>query len=433
MIDNFDLKLETLLHWVKNTDDEKKISNHTYIFPKIDVKDVRSSGRGIYAVEPLKTGELILNIPHSFLLNFTTVMARIAKYNGMAIDLHIHVPFDKSEDEYTEIYRTLTKEEILELSSFQLLSLYLTFERKRSHKSFWKPFLDMLPSMDDFELMPIDWPQEICTLLPSSTEVRNKKVRSRFDNDYQVICELIKTKIDKDGDVTTLLPRQEVLLSWLCINSRCLYMDLPTSKNSADNFTMAPYVDFMNHSCDDHCTLKIDGKGFQVRTTSQYNTGDQVYLSYGPHSNDFLLCEYGFVIPDNKWNDLDISQYIIPLLKPPHVEFLKSFDYYDNYTMTKEGISFRTEVALATLQESDPQNSRKLLALINGYTDGDVFKEHSNALLLVILNKIIHEAEKHQHLQYDDDKRKKAIGTLYHDMKSIASNVLTYIQDETSL
>ena len=130
---------------------------------------------------------------------------------------------------------------------------------------------------------------------------------------------------------------------------------------------------------------------------------------------------------------MDISQYIIPLLKPPHVEFLKSFDYYDNYTMTKEGISFRTEVALATLQESDPQNSRKLLALINGYTDGDVFKEHSNALLLVILNKIIHEAEKHQHLQYDDDKRKKAIGTLYHDMKSIASNVLTYIQDETSL
>lgn len=175
MIDNFDLKLETLLHWVKNKDDEKKISNHTYISPKIDVKDVRSSGRGIYAVEPLKKGELILNIPHSFLLNFTTVMAHIAKYNGMAIDLHIHVPFDKSEDEYTEIYRTLTKEEILELSSFQLLSLYLTFERKRSHKSFWKPFLDMLPSMDDFELMPIDWPQEVCTLLPSSTEVRNKK------------------------------------------------------------------------------------------------------------------------------------------------------------------------------------------------------------------------------------------------------------------
>ena len=96
MIDNFDLKLETLLHWVKNTDDEKKISNHTYISPKIDVKDVRSSGRGIYAVEPLKKGELILNIPHSFLLNFTTVMAHIAKYNGMAIDLHIHVPFDKS-------------------------------------------------------------------------------------------------------------------------------------------------------------------------------------------------------------------------------------------------------------------------------------------------------------------------------------------------
>ena len=428
-MEKFDQKLRSLLDWIKNTQDEKKPSTHSYISPKIDVKDVKLSGRGIYAIDTLKNKELILNIPHSFLLNFTTVMAHIAKFNGMQYDLHIYVPFDNLEaDQFTEIYSKLTRDEILDLSSFQLLSIYLTFEKQRGTSSFWKPFLDMLPSMDDFSLMPIHWSDEICKLAPDSTQKSNLKVRARFEGDYKVICDLIQTKTEID--VTTLLPKQEVLLSWLCINSRCLYMDLPTSKNAADNFTMAPYVDFMNHSCDDHCTLKIDGKGFQVLTTSSYNVDDQIFLSYGPHCNDFLLSEYGFIIPDNKWNDLDVSKYIIPLLKPEQVEFLQENDYYDNYTMTKDDISFRTQVALATLQEKDPNNSRRLSALINGINDGEVFRTHSNILLTVILNKVIHDADAHQYLEYDADPVKQNIGSLYRDRLNIAKSVLTCIKEE---
>ncbi|RCK64955.1 Ribosomal lysine N-methyltransferase 2 [Candida viswanathii] len=428
-MDNFDKKLRSLLDWIKNTQDEKKPSTHSYISPKIDVKDVKLSGRGIYAVDSLRKSELILNIPHSFLLNFNTVMAHIARFNGMQDYLHIYVPFETPEpDQFTKIYSKLTREEILELSSFQLLSIYLTFEKQRGGNSFWKPFLDMLPSMDDFYLMPIHWSDEVCKLAPDSTQKSNLKVRERFETDYRVICNLIQTKTDVD--VTTLLPRQDMLLSWLCINSRCLYMSLPTSKSTADNFTMAPYVDFMNHSSDDHCTLKIDGKGFQVLTTSSYNVGDQVFLSYGPHSNDFLLSEYGFIIPENRWNDLDVSKYIIPLLKLQQIEFLKENDYYDNYTMTKEDVSFRTQVALATVQEKDPKTSRKLAALINGINDGEVFRRDSNLLLTAILRKVIHEAETHQYLEYADDPIKQTIGTLYRDRLSIAKSVLSSIQEE---
>ncbi|KAI3405810.2 hypothetical protein KGF56_001417 [Candida oxycetoniae] len=74
---------------------------------------------------------------------------------------------------------------------------------------------------------------------------------------------------------------------------------MPLVYDKSDNFTMAPYIDFINHSCDDHCTLKIDGKGFQITTTTELTTEDQLYLSYGSHSNGFLLTEYGFTMAKN--------------------------------------------------------------------------------------------------------------------------------------
>lgn len=193
---------------------------------------------------------------------------------------------------------------------------------------------------------------------------------------------------------------------------------------------MAPYVDFINHSPDDHCNLKIDGKGFQVFTTSAYSRDEQLYFSYGPHSNEFLLTEYGFIIVDNKWDDINVSKEILFLLKPNHVEFLKQYDYFDNYTVNREGMSFRTEVALAAFQESNPQESRRLIALINGTFEGSSYMTVSSRIISEILEKIIHEAEQYQYLQYADDpnpirrSRMKTIGQIYRNRKQLSRNVI---------
>ncbi|KAG7666383.1 uncharacterized protein J8A68_000079 [[Candida] subhashii] len=439
---HLDEKLICLLEWIKNTQDEKlQPSTHSYISPKIEVRDVKSSGRGIYTNDKLIKSELILRIPPSFLLNTTTVLCHLAKYNNsIPIAGNIYTPFETLHDEFTmKIYEKLSHKELSELSSFQLLSLYITIEKQRLDKSFWKPFLNMLPTLSDFEMMPLVWKvihnnDKLINLLPKSTQIAAEKVYTRFINDYKIVSDLVQSKCDTDPD--NLVPKESFLLSWICINSRCLYMSLPTSKSTSDNFTMAPYVDFLNHSCENHCTLKIDGKGFQVLTTTAYDHDEQVYLSYGPHSNDFLLCEYGFVIgnDENKWNDLDISEYLIRLMKPTQIEFLKEYDYYGDYTMTKDGISFRTEVALAVVQERIPKESRRLMGLINGITDGNAYKTHSSLLLKAILDKVIVEAENHKYLEFNDDsdlmnrERKKAIGVLYNDRLFVAKNVLQSLE-----
>lgn len=476
-----DSKVLSLLEWIKNTLDESlKPSTHTYISPKISVKYVDGSGRGIYSTSEVKKGELILRIPPSFLLNATTVTKHITKHSNIKLQdphyLNIFVPYKTHDDKFSSIYSKLSLDDLKELSSFQLLSLYLAFEKQRNHDSFWKPFIDMLPEISDFHQTPLVWKvlkvnhhEKLLNMLPESTRIHADKIYERFLNDYKEIRKLVASKLESKDEETELnhttnkdltnntpslatnthttnihttnssnsnldeyLPLELVLWVWLCINSRCLYMTLPQSKSTSDNFTMAPYVDFLNHSCDDQCTLKIDASGFQVSTTTSYNSDEQLFLSYGPHSNTFLLCEYGFVIPSgNKWNDLDITSIIEPLLKPKQVEYLKEHDYYGDYTINLEsGTSFRTVVVLAVLQEQVPVESRRLNALINGVTDGSSYQDHSDLLLKTILERVVHKCDAMVSLQYNDDidhafrERKRVIGGLYRNMKEIAEKVL---------
>lgn len=452
---SIDQRIEELLKWIKNTQDEKVLpSTHSYISPKIVVKDMKNFGRGIRAATSIKKTEMLLRIPHSFLLNFNTVVRHISRHNESiklqeAYYTSIYVPYGEvPETQYTKIYSKLTMEEMLGLSSFQLLSLYICLEKQRGSSSFWEPFINMLPEISDFDLAPLVWKalkvdhyEHLLKLLPNSTKRHMDKIYNRFQTDYNVVKNLLSAKLkeisnnEKTNDFTeavnNFVPINLYLWSWMCVNSRCLYMEIPQGKNASDNFTMAPYVDFLNHSCDDQCGLKIDGTGFQVYTTCAYNTDEQLFLSYGPHSNEFLLCEYGFTLPENKWNDLDVSDYILPLMKPLQIEFLKNYSYYDDYTISEEsGMSFRTEVALAVLQELIPEESRRLQALVNGYNDGSAYERNSKILLKKILEKIIHDCDNKRILEYNDDNcpitqnRKKSIGILYNNKKTIAQKTM---------
>ncbi|EGV61876.1 hypothetical protein CANTEDRAFT_131349 [Yamadazyma tenuis ATCC 10573] len=194
---------------------------------------------------------------------------------------------------------------------------------------------------------------------------------------------------------------------------------------------MAPYVDFINHTDTDQCSLKIDGRGFHVSTTTTYEQGNQMYLSYGPHSNSFLLCEYGFTIPSNQWNDLDVSPVIIKQMNENQIEFLKANDYYGDYTIRKgSGVSYRTEIALAVLQEPQPQNSRKLNAYIQGLSEGEHYSAGSRLLLEAILTGPVKDYENSKHLHSNgkqdqiEERILRCIGSLYEDLKDIVDDVL---------
>jgi len=419
-------KLKKLLDWLL-TDNTK-----SHIVENIEVREAKGSGRGLYAKDTINAHTPIIKIDHSHLLNFTTIVAHILSWNNKLSPLpeiyrHIKVPSNGKHDSVTEIYQNLELDELTRLSSFQILSMYLVLEKSRGPNSWWEPFIDMLPPMEDFIRSPFVWKvqgkEKVFNKLPSSVRRRANDMFEKFTNDYEVVSNLLSSH----GAENSLLKKDEFLLYWMCINSRCLYMEMPQKKTIADNFTMAPYVDFINHSSNDQCVLKIDRTGFNVLTSNKYEKDDELYLSYGAHSNDFILCEYGFYLNQNPWNDIDVSTDILSLMNPAQIEYLKEHDYYGGYTLTENMYSFRTEVALSIAQEENPVNNRRLNAHMQGITDGSYYQKGSYKIIGKIMLKLEAKYEKYLQYEYKDDPDLKVMGKLYRDRMDIIESILQLV------
>lgn len=408
-------RINGMLEWLKSDHTKSIISD------QIQVQEAEGSGRGLYAKETINAHTPIIKIDHSYLLNFTTIVAHITSWNPTSTPLsdtykHINVPPKGKPDKITRIYQELTLESLTRLSSFQIMAMFLVLEKSRGAQSWWEPFINSLPLMDDFMRCPFVWKiqgkDHLFSLLPRSTRKHANKMAQKFTHDYEIVTKLLNDQ----GALESILPHDEFLLIWMCINSRCLYMEIPQKKTTDDNFTMAPYVDFINHSSTDQCILKIDRTGFNVITTNLYKEDEELYLSYGPHSNEFLLCEYGFYLPHNEWNDLDITEEIIDILSPDQIDYLRDKKYWGDYTINHENVSFRTEVALAVSQERNHLHAnRRLNALMSGISDGSYYRKKSNQILASILQKLKLKYSQFLQYEFNDDDDLKIIGVLYRE------------------
>lgn len=172
------------------------------------------------------------------------------------------------------------------------------------------------------------WTQTFCRHLLQALPLQSKKlvraVRTRFEKDWSRICHLRETNCDVLAEPALLSSDPELarsivrsisldtfLWAWLCVNSRCVFLPLGLSDH-ADNFTLAPMLDMANHTQDPALECKVryakDG-GLELCAPSQEQRngadigsrglmpGDECFITYGPHSDDSLLSEYGFVLP----------------------------------------------------------------------------------------------------------------------------------------
>lgn len=256
----------------------------------------------------------------------------------------------------------------------------------------------------DFAHLPLGWPTELDPLLPPSTLAYLTKQRAQFDlhlNEARKLVDLYPAlygsiPLPAATDRTPTAPSATVAGSgggdvegedgfgfawaWHCVNSRTIYQALSQTSSARDNYSMAPFVDMLNHapSRAKHCILRHTLSSLQVvfeptpahaqgsasldgawaadaehdaqdGARRRYDAGEEVCICYGAHANDVLLCDYGFVPASNPDDCLQIDASLrrVAMLSSAHIGRLRSWGYLDDYTVDRAGEpSFRVLVAL---------------------------------------------------------------------------------------
>jgi hypothetical protein len=137
----------------------------------------------------------------------------------------------------------------VELSTVDLLSIFLMCERRRGTRSPWYSYLDILPPK---HFTPIHWTDSTLSLLPSDVKLEALRQSSLVSDRFSQLCGLFH-RIEPlfGGQLFGAFSLDEYRWAWTTVNTRCLHM--PGSRCSVTDQTssgivLAPFLDFFNHS-----------------------------------------------------------------------------------------------------------------------------------------------------------------------------------------
>lgn len=187
--------------------------------------------------------------------------------------------------------------------------------------------------------LPLAWDLELQDCLPKPAKDLLRKQQTKLTRDWKIVHAAFPSILADD-----------YMYAWLLVSTRSFYYTTPvTAKLSRhDRMVLQPVADLFNHA-DEGCPVSFDAQSFTILSDRAYAEGDEVFICYGSHSNDFLLTEYGFILADNRWDEAGLDDVILPLLSAQQKEHLEACDFLGNYKFDADAVCYRTQIALRIL------------------------------------------------------------------------------------
>ncbi|KAK3190618.1 hypothetical protein K4F52_003309 [Lecanicillium sp. MT-2017a] len=175
--------------------------------------------------------------------------------------------------------------------------------------------------------------------------------------------------------------RREYVYAWFLVNTRGFYYETPEMLRYpwVDRLALLPVADLFNHAATG-CLVTFTAKGYIVKTDCEFAEGDEVCFSYGEHSNDVLLAEYGFLLEGNNYDKVCIDGFVLSGATEEQKVLLGESDILGGYYIDAEGHLNDT--------------ARQALQLIDGSRDGA--PEESRTTVNAILKKFHNEVKMKQ-------------------------------------
>ncbi|XP_068769571.1 SET domain-containing protein 4 isoform X3 [Struthio camelus] len=325
------------------------------------------TGRGLMTTKALQAGELVISLPEKCLLTTGTVLTSCL-------------------GEYIKKWKP-------PVSPLIALCTFLIAEKHAGEKSLWKPYLDVLPKT---YTCPVCLEQDVVSLLP-------EPLRKKAQEQRTVVRELyVSSKAFFSSLQPLFVENTEALFNysalewaWCTINTRTVYMKHSQKacfSLEPDVYALAPYLDLLNHSpnVQVEAAFNEQTKRYEIRTDSQCKKYEEVFICYGPHDNQRLLLEYGFVAVDNPHSSVYVSSDTLLRYFPPldsqrnaKLSILKDHDFLENLTFGWDGPSWRLLTALKLLSLGEDEFTCWKRALL-----GDVISARNEERALNVAEKI---------------------------------------------
>ncbi|NXP23456.1 SETD4 protein, partial [Scytalopus superciliaris] len=295
--------------------------------------EFRETGRGLMATKALQVRDLIISLPEKCLLTTSTVLSSCL--GGYIMKWRPPV------------------------SPLMALCTFLMAEKHAGEKSPWKPYLDVLPQT---YTCPVCLEQDVVTLLPEPLREKAQEQRMMIHELYMSSKAFFSSLQPLFAENTgTIFTYSALEWAWCTINTRTIYMKHPQRECFSlepDVYALAPYLDLLNHSPNVQVKAAFNEqtRSYEIWTNSPCKKYGEVFICYGPHDNQRLLLEYGFVAMDNPHSSVYVSsdtllKYFPPLDKQrkAKLSILKDHDFLENLTFGWDGPSWRLLTALKLL------------------------------------------------------------------------------------
>ncbi|XP_074852477.1 SET domain-containing protein 4 isoform X2 [Carettochelys insculpta] len=345
------------------------------------------TGRGLMTTKAFQAGELVISLPEKCLLTTGTVLN---SYLGE------HIVKWKPP-----------------ISPLLALCTFLIAEKFVGEQSLWKPYLDVLPKT---YTCPVCLEQEVIRLLPDPLRRKAQEQRTAVQELYtssRTFFSSLQSLFTEN--VETVFNYEALQWAWCTINTRTVYMKQSQREcfsREPDVYALAPYLDLLNHSPNVQVKAAFNEQTrcYEVRTGSYVRRHEELFICYGPHDNQRLLLEYGFVATDNPHSEVYVSEAILLKHVCPADEqrnmklsILKDHDLLENVTIGRDGPSWRllTALKLLCLGADEFTYWKKVLL-------GDVISARNEEKSLNIAAKIgFSLIEEMQHVLYQISQMKK--------------------------
>ncbi|KAK4124932.1 SET domain-containing protein [Parathielavia appendiculata] len=273
-------------------------------------RSIPGRGMGMVATKPLKANERILLVPTSALRSLDTVRTQVK--TKLAKDTKAHA----------------------------ILAADLTMDKPTSKYSPWNA---VVPSRESISSsLPLAWDARLHRYLPKPALALLRAQESKFARDWAAI--------QQSSLFSPSITRQDFLYTWLLVNTRTFYHENHRTAKlpKDDRMVLQPVADLFNHA-DAGCEVAFTPASFTITADRAYAEGDEVFICYGNHHNDFLLVEYGFVLAHNRWDEVCLDDAILPELSDGQRDLLEEKGFLGKYVLDARTVCYRTQVALRLL------------------------------------------------------------------------------------